>query len=287
MAKAGLSDRVDGGWQSLRRARYSAAMPRYLVCAAVALFCLLGLRATFFSAPPAPAASPVREAAGAPSEDFALQFARAYLSYDSKHPGLRERALAPFTGGNLAAGAGFEPSEGDQFVNWAEVASDQRALAGGRIITVAAAISTQRLPVYLAVTVRHEPGEPLELGGYPSFIGAPAIASASAEGNFEAVSDPKVSVVVDRVLRNYLSGAAPDLRADLVDEAQVTLPTQRLRLEEVQRVGWIGKAGSGAVLATLVASDSRGATYTLSYELGITYRERPYVDFIEVVPTDS
>jgi hypothetical protein len=28
-----------------------------------------------------------------------------------------------------------------------------------------------------------------------------------------------------------------------------------------------------------------GATYTLAYELGLAYRERPYVDSIAVVPT--
>ena len=37
----------------------------------------------------------------------------------------------------------------------------------------------------------------------------------------------------------------------------------------------------------MTAADRSGATYTLTYELGIAYRERPYVDFIEVVPTAS
>ena len=41
------------------------------------------------------------------------------------------------------------------------------------------------------------------------------------------------------------------------------------------------------MLATLTAADRRGTTYTLTYELGIAYRERPYVDFIEVIPTAS
>ncbi len=50
---------------------------------------------------------------------------------------------------------------------------------------------------------------------------------------------------------------------------------------------WVAGPGSGAVLATVTAADSRGATYTLTYELGLAYRERPYVDFIEVIPTDS
>jgi len=38
---------------------------------------------------------------------------------------------------------------------------------------------------------------------------------------------------------------------------------------------------------TVTASDRRQGTYTLTYELGLVYRERPYVDFVEVIPTDT
>ena len=55
----------------------------------------------------------------------------------------------------------------------------------------------------------------------------------------------------------------------------------------MQQIVWLGAPGSGAVLATLSATDLGGVTYILTYELGIAYRERPYVDFIEVVPTGS
>ena len=44
---------------------------------------------------------------------------------------------------------------------------------------------------------------------------------------------------------------------------------------------------SGAVVATVEATDESGSSYTLAYELGLVYRERPYVDFVEVVPTDG
>ncbi|MFI5028763.1 MAG: hypothetical protein ACHQCF_07280, partial [Solirubrobacterales bacterium] len=161
------------------------------------------------------------------------------------------------------------------------------ALAGGRVITVAAEVSTQRLPLYLAVTVAQPRGQPLQLVGYPSLVGASSIAPTSAAPPREPVTDPALTEVVDRVLRNYLAGAAPDLKADLSTNAQVTLPTRRLRLREVEQIVWLGGPESGAVLATLTATDTQGTTYTLTYELGIAYRERPYVDFIEVVPTDT
>jgi hypothetical protein len=172
-------------------------------------------------------------------------------------------------------------------VLWTEVASDQRALAGGRVITVAAQVSSQRLPVYLAVPVRHDPGRSLELVGYPSLVGAPAVDTTAAPPARSAVTEPAVLEVIDRVLRNYLAGTAPNLKADLTADAAVTLPTMRLSVQSVDQALWIAGPGSGAVLATVTADDPRGDTYTLSYELGIAYRERPYVDFIEVVPTES
>ena len=287
MGGSPFPERARQGWQSVRRARHSARAPRYLATAVLLVFLALGVRAAFFTPAAATLVAPTQPSADAPSEDFALQFARAYLSYDASRPGERARALAPYLGERLSEGAGLQPLHGTQSVEWIEVASDQRALAGGRLVTVATKVSTQRLPLYLAVDVRHEPGRPLELLGYPALVGAPAIAAAAPAPGREAVTDPGLSEVVDRVLRNYLSAAAPDLEADLTAEAEVTLPTRRLALEEVQSLLWLDGPGSGAVLATAIASDRSGATYTLTYELGIAYRDRPYVDFIEVIPTAS
>jgi hypothetical protein len=53
------------------------------------------------------------------------------------------------------------------------------------------------------------------------------------------------------------------------------------------QVDWVDGPGSGAVLATASAEGPEGAAYTLTYELRIAWYERPYVDFIEVVPTRS
>src|SRR5262249_23557781 len=161
----------------------------------------------------------------------------------------------PYIGGALEAGAGLLPRRGSQRVLWAEISSDQRALQGGRVITVAAAVSTQRPPLYLAVTVEHPHGGPVHLLGYPSLVGAPELASPPPTPPREPADAPAVSPVADRVLRNYLSLAAPDLEADLAPDARVTLPTRRLQLEEVSELNWLGDPGSGAVLATLEATD--------------------------------
>jgi hypothetical protein len=282
-----LSGRAQGGWQSLRRARYSSAAPRYLATLILFGFFALGVRSAVFPASAAAPPAPTEAGADAPSADFALQFARAYLTYDAAHPGQRAEALAPFLSAQLESGAGFTPTSGSQRVLWADVASDQPALAGGRVITIAAEVSSQRLPLYLAVSVRHDAGQPLALTGYPSLIGAPAVAGRSTPPARVAVTEAGVLAVVERVLRNYLAGAAPNLKADLTADAAVTLPTARLHVQSVDQTLWVAGAGSGAVLATVTAMDPRGNTYTLTYELGIAYRERPYVDFIEVVPTES
>jgi hypothetical protein len=287
MSGAPIRPRLEARWQSVRRARYAAATPRYLASAVLAVFFLLGVRACFFAAPTPGAAISPPLSADAPSQDYALQFARAYLSYDALHPGRRVQMLAPYVGDKLSSGAGFTPSRGSQSVIWAQVASDQPALVGGRVITVAAALSTRRLPVYLAVTVRHDSGRRLELGGYPSFVGAPSIAAHATSPQLGAVGDPVLAEVVDRALRHYLDCAADDLEADLSADAEVTLPTQRLRLQSVDQLGWLPGSESRAVLATLTATDAGGATYTLAYELGIAYRGRPYVDFIEVIPSQT
>ncbi len=272
--------------RGLRAARLRAAAPRFLLCATLMVLLALGLRTLIWAPGPPPQPAPV-EAADAPSEDFALQFARAYLSYDADRPGAHARALAPFLPSGLPRGGGFFATSGTQRVLWAEVASDQPALIGGRAITVAAAVSTQRQPVYLAVTVRHPPGRPLALVGYPSFVGAPSIDTGSFTPAGEAVADAAVVEVAKRVIRNYLTRSTANLKADLSADALVTLPTVALGVRSVDQVTWVGSPGSGAVLVTVTAADARGASYTLAYELGIAYRERPYVDFIEVIPTAS
>jgi hypothetical protein len=261
--------------------------PRYLATAVLLVFFALGVRSTFFPAAPASPPPPVRASADAPSEDLALQFTRAYLTYDAARPGVRARALAPFVGGGFGGNVGFFAASGTQRVLWAQVASDQRALAGGRVITVAAGVSTQSLPIYLAVTVGHRSGEGLMLMSYPSFVGSPVVESEALPPARTSVDDSAVSAVVERVVSNYLTGSAPNLKADLTPDAVVSMPTVSLTVQSMDEIVWVNGPESEAVLATVTGVDERGATYALTYELGIVYRERPYVSFVEVIPTDT
>jgi hypothetical protein len=280
-----LFSRAAGAPEGMRRARVRATAPRYVAAAVAVLLLALGLRSIVM--PPKAVVTPVPASADAPSRSFALQFARAYLTYDASRPAVRARALAALLPANLDRGGGAFPEAGRQRVLWAEVASDQPALVGGRVITVAAGVSTQAAPVYLAVPVRHPTDRPVSLAGYPSFVGAPLVDHAGSSSSYSEVDDPAVEEVVGRVLRNYLAGSAENLKADLADEAEVTLPTVDLQVENVDQLVWLGGTGSGAVLATVLARDARRVIYTLTYEIGIAYWERPYVTFISVIPTGS
>jgi len=271
--------------ESVRVARLRAAAPRYVAIAVLAVLLLLGLRALIW--PPKPGSASLPTQADLPSRSFALQFARAYLTYDANRPGARLRELAALVPASLDRSAGVFAQSGSQRVLWAQIASDQPALTGGRVLTVAAGVSTQALPVYLAIPVRHPPNRPVSLTGYPSFVGAPLVDTESSAQSYEDVATEAVSEVVTRVLRNYLAASTANLRADLTDDAVVTLPTVSLRLERLAQLVWLGGAGSGAVLATVTAHNTHGVSYTLTYELGIVDGERPYVSFIEVIPTGS
>jgi Conjugative transposon protein TcpC len=273
--------------RTVRRSRFLARLPRHLTSAALAVLVCVGLRSLLFAPAPTPAPAHPAGSLDVPSEDLALRFARAYLTYDAADPAARTDALAPYLPTADSSEGGFTAAHGSRHVLWEDVASDQPALQGGRVVTVAAQTSGSSVPIFLAVTVRRDPGRPLSIVSYPAIVGAPALDTHPPEAARTAVEDPAVTQVVERVLRNYLAGSAPNLRADLTADAQVTLPTAALRVTRVGPVDWVSGPGSGAVLATAVAEDDEGDTWTLTYELGIAWHERPYVDFVEVVPTRS
>lgn len=280
-----LRGAVSSGPESVWVTRLRVFGPRYVVLGALLVLLALGVRSLV--SPSRSTSVVLRSGADAPSEDFALQFARAYLTYDAGRPALRTQALARFIPAGVDRDGGVFVGSGVQRVSWVEVASDQPAVVGGRVVTVAAGVSTQAAPVYLAVTVRHPEGQPVSLVGYPSFVGAPLVGRESEATAYEEVTEPATTEVVRRVLRNYLAGSVVNLKADLTSDAEVTLPTVRFRLERVDGMGWVGGRNSRAIVVTVTARDPRGTSYTLTYEVGLAYRERPYVDFVGVIPTGS
>jgi hypothetical protein len=255
----------------LWRIRLARELPRWLFYALAVAGLLASAR---FAIDPPRAALPAALLRRPAPEDlaaegFATLFARAYLTWEAQSPEAREHALAPFVGSGMDADAGLQPpASGEQRVQWTQVVQQREPLPGEHVYTVAAQTDTAGL-VYLTVGVLHPPGGALALAGYPAFVGPPASgpAQTDAGGRLREVSDPELSTVVERALRNYLAGSLSELAADLAAGARVSLPGMELALQSLQSLQWA--PGGGAVLALVEAQDQRGAQYTLAYELDV------------------
>ena len=251
----------------LWRIRLTRELPRY-VLVAVAAFGLLA-SARFAIAPPRPievaAASPTA-AVDPAAQAYAALFARRYLAWDAREPTRDVRELETFVGARLDPAAGFvPPTAGAQEVDWVEVVQSRETVAGSHVYTIAAQTSAGLL--YLTVGVTRTATGALALSGYPAFVGAPASSPPVATARLGAVEDPALQTVVRRGLSNYLTGAATDLAADLAPGAAVSSPPISLQLVSIRNESWA--PGGGSVVATVQASDDRGARYVLTYELDV------------------
>jgi hypothetical protein len=255
----------------LWRIRFTRGLPRHLL-GALAIAGLLA-SARFAIDPPRvvlPAALLRRPAPeDLAAEGYAALFARSYLTWEAQDPEARERALAPFVGPGMDAGAGLQPpASGEQRVQWMEVVQERELRPGEHVYTVAAQTDTAGL-LYLTVSVLHPASGALALAGYPAFVGPPASgpAQTGSGGRLREVGEPELSTVVERALRNYLAGSPSELAADLAVGARVSPPGIELALQSLQSLQWA--PGGGAVLAFVQAQDQRGAQYTLAYELDV------------------
>jgi hypothetical protein len=255
--------------RSLRRLRVSAHATRWVLYALAAA----GIAATvrFTIAPPrvAPPRMPSPPRVDLGAQGFATLFARRYLTWDASRPEAYARALAPFLGEEIDSTAGLRlPASGAQSVQWAEVVQARPIGPVERVYTVAAQTDAAGL-VYLAVDVTRDGSGALRLAAYPAIVAAPASRPATSLGRAGAVdvADPSLQRVVERTLRNYLAGSSSNLAADLTTDARVMSPAAPLALQSVTQQRW--RPDHTGVIATVVAADQRGASYTLSYELDV------------------
>lgn len=278
-----IGESVEVVQRSARLERLRARAPRLLLIATLALTSVLGVR-ELVSSDETPTNAGDQLTPDYALEDFAQGFARAYLTYEAERPQVRERALAPYTSEAIDAGAGLVPAaRRSQAVAWTRVAQNQEALAGGRIVVVATGIAGETVPLYLAVPVDRIEGGAITLSGYPSRVGAPATAQIGPAHRDE-VSDEEVLTVAERVVRNYLAGERQNLAADLAPGASVSIPAQQLEVDSVEEIVWAAGIDSSAVLATVIAADESGTSWTLTYELGVErLRGRVLVSFIETL----
>jgi hypothetical protein len=254
------------------RARMAAAAPRLVFIALMAVLVLAGLR-TLVGGPAriveAQHPKPERDLA---AETFAERFARAYLTWDASRPQIHERAVSEFTSDALEPGAGLQlPRQGAQTVVWTASVRDEALPRGLRLVTVAA--ETTNSPYFLTNAVQRDSRGFMAISRYPALVGAPPVATNLAPPEEPVLEDAQLEGVVRRAISNYLKREAANLRADLDQRSSVALPPTPLRVSSIDTPAWVGPGR----VAVQVRAEARGATWTLSYELGIVKRDRWYV----------
>src|SRR5262249_55386187 len=132
--------------RSVRGARWQARIPRIAFVAGVTVLCVLGVRSLVVPGSEPPPRLARSWAADGAAEAFATAFAGAYLTWDASRPDARRGALEQFSD-ELASQAAADAPAREQRVVWADVVQDQRAIAGGRIVTVAAQTTARDEPV--------------------------------------------------------------------------------------------------------------------------------------------
>jgi hypothetical protein len=284
-AAGGPPSRVEIQHTSVRRMRLLARAPRFLAVTVAVVLVLAGLRTVVFGTP-APRIERVYEPAGndVGEEAFAEAFARAYLSWSGpEQTAAYDRSLAAFNP-QFAEDSGVQPANHPVQVTWSRVVQDEpSALKGSRIVTVELRLSPGERTCYLAVPVNRAQNGALAVTTWPSFVGAPAVQSAPSQPSLPAVTETDLVTVVTRALTNYLARDASDLQADLATGAQITYPPQQLEVSGPPIS--VQSTGPGGVLITVRANDAQGASYTLTYEVGVVLTERWYVTSIEVIPS--
>jgi Conjugative transposon protein TcpC len=261
------------------RTQLAGRAPRLAFTGLVAILALVGLRSLLQG--PTASPKPVRYAVRPDivAEAFAERFTRAYLTWNSSRPENHARAVEAFTTDGLESGAGYDPpARGSQTAVWTAAIRDEAVRHGLRIITVAA--ETTNSPYVVSVPVQRDRWGRLAVSRYPALVGAPPLAKDAAAEEGQPVGDAQLASVVRRAVSNYLTLQAANLRADLDGQVLIAPPARRMRVDAVEAPNWLGRGR----VETLVRASADGASWTLSYEVGVVKRDRWYVRSIE---TDS
>ncbi|MGH2834124.1 MAG: conjugal transfer protein [Solirubrobacteraceae bacterium] len=268
--------------ESVRRMRWRARAPRYCALGAITVLTLAGARTTIFGTPP----PKIERYYQTPAIDigleaFAADYARAYLSWNPLDMEAHQQVLERFNP-RLASESSFQPSRQRETVTNTEVVQDEPSALGGRIVTVEVTVTPGDRTEYLAVPVARDNAGAMTVSNFPSFVGPPSTQNSPPTPAAATVEDQELVTVVERALTNYLAGDANDLGADLAPSAQVTYPPNPLQV--IGSPGSLTWAAPGTVLITVQAQDQQGATYTLTYEVGVQRTQRWYVNSIAVFP---
>jgi len=271
------SGRVEVLTRPAWRVTLGARAPRIVAGALAAVLMIAGLRAIVAGPPAPPPAPEAPPAVDGGAEAFAEGFVRSYLSWEPDRPEVRDAELAAYASSELDAGAGLEPSERPQSVDWSAVVGSQTT---GPRTTVTVTARAGGRTWHLAVAVTRDAKGFMAVAAYPAIVGPPPTATGQRMAEEGDVADGELATVAQRAVRNYLAGERDNLAADLDPSAVVSLPVQPA---EVETIDGITRAGRGRVAVALTARLS-GARMELRYEVAVVKRERWYVRAIETDP---
>jgi Conjugative transposon protein TcpC len=247
-----------------------------------------GVLAQDTSAPsPAPAARPAAAAVWPDdaARSFAVDFARAYLSWSPAHPERYEKALEPFVSADVAAT--IQPTFGDeasrqevQATSIARVAVLDKRHA---LVTVAAAVAAPEVTTrYLTVPVARDSAGGLAFDDLPSLAAPPARAQVAEPETqqLSATDQQQIGDVVERVLDAYLAGRSGDLAYYAPPGARIeALPGgyELLGMSSLVAVGPV-TGPTRTVLVTVRARETESRVdYPLRYRVALVMRDRWYV----------
>jgi hypothetical protein len=234
---------------------------------------------------------PVRAAPAAaawPDDDaraFAVDFARAYLTYSPQHPDVQVRTLQAFATPDLAASIAPELDDDArrQVVDVAAVARTARIDAGHALVTVAATVSDgSTVTRYLTVPVARDARGGLVVSELPSFTAPPARAEVVPPA-VETLTGPDRAAIEDvlqRFFTAYLAGETDDLEYLVPAGVRLGALGQPHKLLGVTAIAAAGppQGRTRAVLATVRAQDVRTkAVFSLRYRLRLVRQDRWYV----------
>jgi Conjugative transposon protein TcpC len=234
-------------------------------------------------------------AAGWPSDEaraFAINFARAYLTYSPRHPEYHKQAVEPMLAADLRANAAISvPQNGPtQTVDQAAVARTERLDGNRALLTVACVVFGKTVTTrYLTVPVARDGRGGLAVFDYPSFTSPPPAASVSADAKAdeESLTGPDaepIESLLRRFFPVYLSGRGDQLSYFVATGAQVPPLEQNYEVVDLVSVSQEGKQGGARrrVLAVVRARDHEtDAVYTLRYRLSLSRGDRWLVSRIE------
>jgi Conjugative transposon protein TcpC len=262
---------------------------RVALWSVVVLLLLRGAADLLAVEPTAPATPAPRAAAVTWPDDearaFAVEFARAYLSWSPRRPSEYERGLQGFVSPELATSlvpelAGRGP---DQTVQAATVARTATVDAQRALVTVAATVDAARLATrYLTVPVARDGQGGLVVYDLPSLAAPPARGDVSVPEvePLRGVDRAAIEDVLTRFFRAFLAGRADELEYLVPPGVRIGALGEPHRLEGLVSIAQLGPPGRDGrdVLATVQARDeATRAVYSLRYRVRLVRRDRWYV----------